>query len=147
MVNDVVGFHGFEVADIVAGHVIASVPIVGPGTAGHGIAFTPDGRLVWVNDGGAPLVYVFDMATTPPRQAQTVHVSNPDPHWVTFSLDGRFAYVAGRKGSSDPTDVIDAHTYERVGRLSASEDLLEVDMTANAVVAVGNQFGLGRLVG
>ena len=147
MVNDVVGFHGFELADIVAGHVIASVPIVGPGTAGHGIAFTPDERQVWVNDGGAPLVYVFDMTTTPPRQAETVHVSNPDPNWVTFGLDGRFAYVAGRKGSSDPTDIIDAHTYERVGQLSPSEDLLEIDMTANAVVAVGNQFGLGRLAG
>jgi hypothetical protein len=74
-------------------------------------------------------------------------VSNPDPHWVTFDLDGRFAYVAGRKGSSDPTDIIDAHTYERVGQLSPSEDLLEVDMTASAVVAVGNQFGVGRLAG
>jgi DNA-binding beta-propeller fold protein YncE len=147
MVNDVVGFHGFEVANIVAGHVIASVRILGPGTAGHGIAFTPDDREVWVNDGGAPLVYVFDMTATPPRQAETVHVSNPSPHWVTFSLDGRFAYVAGRKGSSDPTDIIDAQTFERVGQLSASEDLLEVDMNANAVVAVGNQFGVGRLVG
>ena len=147
MVNDVVGFHGFELADIVAGRVSASVPIVGPGTAGHGIAFTPDEREVWVNDGGAPLVYVFDMTATPPRQAETVQVSNPDPHWVTFGLDGRFAYVAGRKGSSDPTDIIDAHTYERVGQLSPSEDLLEIDMTTNAVVAVGNQFGLGRLAG
>jgi DNA-binding beta-propeller fold protein YncE len=147
MVNDVVGFHGFELADILAGHVIASVRIVGPGTAGHGIAFTPDEGEVWVNDGGAPLVYVFNMTTMPPRQAETVHVSNPDPHWVTFSLDGRFAYVAGPKGSSDPTDVIDTHTYQRVGQLAPSEDLLEIDMTANVVVAVGNQFGLGRRAG
>jgi DNA-binding beta-propeller fold protein YncE len=147
IVNDVVGFHGFELADIAAGHVIASVPIIGPGSAGHGIAFTPDEREVWVNDGGAPLVYVFDMTTTPPRRAETVQVSNPDPHWVTFDLDGRFAYVAGRKGSSDPTDIIDAHTYQRVGQLSPSEDLVEVDTTSNAVVAVGNQFGMGRLAG
>lgn len=32
MVNDVVGFHGFELAGVVTGHVIAKVPIVGPGT-------------------------------------------------------------------------------------------------------------------
>jgi DNA-binding beta-propeller fold protein YncE len=145
MVNDVIGFHGFELADIAAGHVIASVPIIGPGSAGHGIAFTPDEQQVWVNDGSAPLVYVFDMTTTPPRQAETVQVSNPDPHWVTFSLDGRFAYVAGRKGSSDPTDIIDTQTYQRAGQLSPSEDLVEVDMTANTVVAIGNQFGVGRL--
>jgi DNA-binding beta-propeller fold protein YncE len=147
MVNDVVGFHGFELADIAAGHVIASIPIIGPGSAGHGIAFSPDEREVWVNDGGAALVYVFDLTTTPPRQAETVHVSNPGPHWVTFSLDGRFAYVAGRKGSPDPTDIIDTHTHKRVGQLSPSEDLVEVDMTANAVVAVGNQFGTGRVAG
>ncbi|MBV8219557.1 MAG: hypothetical protein JO325_13910 [Solirubrobacterales bacterium] len=147
MVNDVVGFHGFEVADIAAGHVISPVPIVGPGTAGHGIAFTPDEREVWVNDGGAPLVYVFDMTATPPRQVKTVHVSNSDPHWVTFGLDGRFAYISGRKSSSDPTDIVDAHTYQRVGQLAPSEDLLEVDMNANTVVAVGNQFGVGRLAG
>src|SRR5581483_343505 len=52
IVNDVVGFDGFEVADVTAGHVIASVALDGQrGSPGHGIAFTPDERQVWVNDG------------------------------------------------------------------------------------------------
>ena len=145
MVNDVVGFHGFQVADLTTGHVIASVPITGSSASpGHGIAFTPDERQVWVNDGGGPYVHVFDMTAMPPRQDALVRVSNPSPHWVTFDIDGRFAYVAGRKGAGDPTDVIDARTYQRVGDLSASEDLLEVDIGATGVVAVGNQFGVGR---
>jgi len=63
---------------------------------------------------------------------------------VTFSIDGRFAYVAGPKGTTDPTDVVDARTYQRVGELSPSEDLLEVDIGTTAVMAVGNQFGVGR---
>jgi hypothetical protein len=144
MVNDVVGFNGFEVADVTAGRVVASVPVDGTGMPGHGIAFTPDERQVWLNDGSKPYVYVFDMSASPPRQVDTVTVSNPGPHWVTFDIDGRFAYVAGRKGTTDPTDVIDARTYQRVGELSGSEDLLEVDVRAGTVVAVGNQFGVGR---
>jgi hypothetical protein len=144
MVNDVVGFNGFELADVATGHVIASVPAVASGVPGHGIAFTPDERQVWLNDGGRPYVYVFDMSVSPPRQVNSVRVSNPGPHWVTFDIDGRFAYVAGRKGTADPTDVIDARTDQRVGELSGSEDLLEVDMRGGAVVAVGNQFGVGR---
>jgi DNA-binding beta-propeller fold protein YncE len=144
MVNDVVGFDGFELADVTTGRVIASIPVEPPGTPGHGIAFTPDERQVWLNDGAKPYVHVFDMSASPPRQVATVRVSNPGPHWVTFGIDGRFAYVAGRKGTTDPTDVLDARTYQRVGELSGSEDLLEVDVRAGVVVAVGNQFGVGR---
>jgi hypothetical protein len=144
MVNEVVGFSGFELADVSTGHVIASIPVGASGVPGHGIAFSPDERQVWLNDGAMPYVYVFDMSASPPRQVDTVRVSNPGPHWVTFDIDGRFAYVAGRKGTADPTDVIDARTDQRVGELSGSEDLLEVDLRGGAVVAVGNQFGVGR---
>jgi DNA-binding beta-propeller fold protein YncE len=145
MVNDIVGFTGFQIADLTTGHVIASVPITGRSASpGHGIAFTPDESQVWVNDGGSPYVHVFDMTAMPPRQAALVRVSNSSPHWVTFDIDGRFAYVSGRKGAGEPTDVIDAHTYQRDGDLSASEDLLEVDIDATGVAAVGNQFGVGR---
>ena len=69
------------------------------------------------------------------------HVS----HWITFGIDGRFAYVAGRKGSGDSTDVIDVPTYQRVSSLGPSEDLLEVDLAGGSVIAVGNQFGIGRV--
>ena len=60
---------------------------------------------------------------------------------MTFDIDGRFAYVAGRNGTADRTDVIDARTYQRVGQRSGSEDLLDVDMRAGTVGAVGNQSG------
>jgi hypothetical protein len=84
------------------------------------------------------------MQTSPPTELLVVPVSNV-PHWITFTIDGRFAYVAGRKGSGDPTDVIDVPTYQRVGSLGPSEDLLEVDLTGGSVIAVGNQFGVGRV--
>jgi DNA-binding beta-propeller fold protein YncE len=144
VVNDVVGYSGFELADLTSGQVIAPVPFAS-GTGGHGIAWTPDEREVWVNDGGASAVHVFDMTATPPRETRQVAVSNTSPHWLTFSIDGRYAYVAGRKNSGDKTDVVDARTYRTIGAIGPSEDLLEVDFTDRRVSAVGNQFGIGRV--
>lgn len=143
VVNDVNGFPGIHLADVASGRVTAIVPYAS-GYGGHGIAWTPDERQVWANDGGLPEVHVFDMTATPPNELPPVQVSNVS-HWLTFGLDGRFAYVAGRKGSGDRTDVVDAASYQRVGSLGPSEDLLEVDFAAGVVTAVGNQFGIGRV--
>jgi DNA-binding beta-propeller fold protein YncE len=145
VVNQVEDYAGFQLAEVGSGGVPASIPFAS-GQAGHGIAWTPDEREVWVDDGGLPAVHVFDMQAVPPQEVRLVTVSNV-PHWLTFNRDGRFAYVAGRKGSQDPTDVIDVSTGARVGSLGPSEDLLEVDVdvAGGSVVAVGNQFGIGRL--
>lgn len=143
LVSDVIGYAGFQVGDVASGRVIAAVPFAS-GTGGHGIAWTPDEREVWVNDGGGPYVHVFTMSGSQIRETGLVRVSNT-PHWLTFSLDGRFAYVAGRKGAGDPTDVIDARTYQRIGALGPSEDLLEVDVSGGVITRVGKQFGVGRV--
>jgi DNA-binding beta-propeller fold protein YncE len=143
IVNNVNNYAGFQLADVALGHVTDYVQFK-TGYGGHGIAWTPDETQVWVNDGGAPYVHVFDMQVAPPRELRVVPISNVS-HWLTFSIDGRFAYVAGRKGSGDRTDVIDAATYARVSSIGPSEDLLEVDFDAGSVVNVGNQFGIGRV--
>jgi hypothetical protein len=142
MVNDVTGYDGFQLADVASARVTDSIPLAS-GQGGHGIAWTPDESEVWVNDGGAPVVHVFDMKAMPPQEVPPVAVSNV-PHWITFSIDGRYAYVAGRKGSEDVTDVIDVPRHQRVSSLGPSEDLLEVDFAAGSLTAVGNQFGIGR---
>ena len=143
VVNQVNGYAGFQLSDVAAGGVTEFVNFA-TGAGGHGIAWTPDERQVWVDDGAMPAVHVFDMSASPIQEVRLVPVSNV-PHWLTFNIDGRYAYVAGRKGSDDVTDVIDASTYERVASLSASEDLLEVDFDGGSVSAVGNQFGIGRV--
>jgi hypothetical protein len=142
VVNQVNGYAGFQLADVALGGVTESVPFAA-GNGGHGIAWTPDERQVWVDDGGMPAVHVFDMTVSPPREVDLVPVGQV-PHWLTFGIDGRFAYVAGRKGAGDDTDVIDVATHQRVSNLRPSEDLLEVDFAAGSVAAVGNQFGVGR---
>ena len=143
VVNNVNGYAGLHLADVAFGGVIEVIPFAS-GQGGHGIAWTPDEREVWVNDGGMPDVHVFDMNASPPQELRLVAVSHV-PHWITFNIDGRFAYVAGRKGSEDVTDVIDVPTYQRVSSLGPSEDLLEVDFADGTLVAVGNQFGIGRI--
>jgi DNA-binding beta-propeller fold protein YncE len=143
VVNNVNGFPGFQLADVELGRVAEYVRFAS-GNGGHGIAWTPDERQVWVNDGGRPEVHVFDMLVTPPTELPPVAVSNIS-HWLTFSIDGQYAYVAGRKGAGDSTDVIDAASYQRAGSLSPSEDLLEIDFAEGSVVAIGNQFGIGRI--
>jgi hypothetical protein len=142
VVNDVNDYAGFQLADVGQARVTDFVPFAS-GQGGHGIAWTPDESEVWVNDGGLPVVHVFDMQSTPPRELDPVGVSNV-PHWITFTIDGRYAYVAGRKGSDDSTDVIDVATHQRVSGLGPSEDLLEVDFDGGSLTAVGNQFGIGR---
>ena len=143
VVNDVNDYAGFQLADVALGRVTEFIPFASR-YGGHGIAWAPDESQVWVNDGGMPDVHVFDMKATPPNELHLVDVSHV-PHWITFSIDGRFAYVAGRKGGEDVTDVIDVPTYQRVSSLGPSEDLLEVDFAGGSVVAVGNQFGIGRI--
>ncbi|MBA3824409.1 MAG: beta-propeller fold lactonase family protein [Ktedonobacterales bacterium] len=146
VVNDVNDYAGFQLASITTGRVLASVPFVGEhGGSGHGIAWTPNEREVWVNDGGISAVHVYDMTTQPPQQTHVVTTSHDGPHWLTFSIDGRYAYVAGRKGQGDVTDIVDTVTYARVGSLVPSEDLLEVDLRGAIVTQVGNQFGIGRV--
>jgi hypothetical protein len=98
------------------------------GSTGHGIAWTPDESEVWADDGGNPYVHVFDMTVSPPIQTHLVRVTSTSPHWITFTIDGRFAYAAGPKGSGAPTDIIDTSSYQRIGVLAQSEDLLEVDI-------------------
>ena len=113
----------------------------------HGIGLRPDETEVWVNDGvgGQALIHVFDVTADPPQQIQDVTLSYANPHWVTFTINGDFAYPSGPKLSGRNTDVIDTSTYERVGFIGPSEDLLEVDFENGVIVRVGNQFGVGRV--
>ncbi len=150
VVNDVYGVYGFQIGDVTTGKVIATAHFTG--TTGdknslHGIAWTPNEQEVWANDRGTgtPYVHVFNMTTTVPTQTHLVRLSHDNPHWITFSIDGRFAYVSYATGSGLSTDVINTSTYSRISTLAPSEDLLEVDFNGGAVNRVGNQFGVGRV--
>jgi hypothetical protein len=150
--GNVFGVNGFQIGDITTGQVVGTAEIAGqtsvPGQLNqHGIGLRPDETEVWVNDGVGrqPLIHVFDVTRSPPQQIQEVRLSYTNPHWVTFTIKGDFAYPAGPKLGGRPTDVIDTSTYTRVTSIGPSEDLLEVDVEQGRIVRVGNQFGVGRV--
>ena len=57
----------------------------------HGIRLTPDDRELWVADGVDNRLHVFDATTYPPVAATTIEV-RAQPRWVTFGIDGKYAY-------------------------------------------------------
>jgi DNA-binding beta-propeller fold protein YncE len=146
------GVNGFQIGDITTGQVLGTAEIAGQTSVPrrlnqHGIGLRPDETEVWVTDGvgGQPLMHVFDVTVSPPQQIRDVKLSYSNPHWVTFTINGDFAYPSGPKLGGHSTDVIDTSTYERVASIGPSEDLLEVDFENGRIVRVGNQFGVGRV--
>ncbi len=141
---------GFEVADMRTGRVLYRVPISGFNynrsllVPSHGIGLTGNGRELWVCDATNPYVHVFDSSVMPPVQKRSVRVSYANTHWITFDIAGRFAYISGPHGTSQPMDVIDTATKLKVATIQASRNIIEVDFLNGAVTAVGSQWGVGR---
>ena len=153
VIADVIGIYGFQYANLTTGQLLGTARFVGttwrdPGiTDPHGIGMTPNEREAWACDRGTRnhFVHVFDISALPPRQTHLVTVSNDNPDWLTFTIDGRYCYVAGAKGAQQNTDIVSTATYARVGVIPPSEDLVEVDFANGVVTAVGSQFGVGRV--
>jgi hypothetical protein len=145
------GLLGFEVGDLKTGKKLHRVEVQGftrgktkrHGCPSHGVGMTPDEKEVWVCDAANSAVHVFDVTTLPPKQTATVRLRE-QPGWITFSVDGRFAYPS-------TGDVVDARTKKVIaglrdekGREVHSEKIVEIIFREGAVIGAGDQFGLGR---
>ena len=145
------GLLGFEVGDIASGKVLHRVEVKGSeagpvkrhGCPSHGIGLTPDEKELWVVDGHNKKVHIFDATAMPPRQVESLAVRD-EPGWVTFSIDGRYAYPS-------TGEVIEVATRRTVATLAdergdpvMSEKMVEVDFAGGRPVRAGDQFGLGR---
>jgi len=90
---------GFEVGDLVTGKKLHRVEVSGFATGpvkrhscpSHGIGLTPDEKELWICDAHNSRMHVFDATVMPPRQVASIEVRE-QPGWVTFSLDGHYAY-------------------------------------------------------
>lgn len=151
VVNNVTGLWGMQVADLATGNIVTATvpdhPRGGPGLL-HGIGWTPDEREVWhSSSAGDPHVFVWDM-TQPmaPRFKQRLALrSREGSHWVTFAIQGDYAYVAPNKDSEDGTEIFEVRTHASAGLIGSSEDMLEIDFADGKINRVGDQFGIGRL--
>jgi DNA-binding beta-propeller fold protein YncE len=106
-------------------------------TPSHGIGLRPDQKEVWVVDGVYGYVYAYDVTALPPRLVASVAIfadpkERPAPGWVSFSVDGRYAYPDGGA-------VIDTETKKVVARIPTSEKLIEIGFRGGQVVQAGQR--------
>jgi DNA-binding beta-propeller fold protein YncE len=147
-VNDLLGF---EVGDIKTGKMLHRVTVTGfekgpvkrHGCPSHGIGLTPDEKELWLADGPNAQLHIFDATAMPPRQVATVALRD-QPGWVTFSLDGKYAYPSTGEVIDTATRKIVATLADEQGGPVQSEKVVEVFMGGGTVLETGDQFGIGR---
>jgi DNA-binding beta-propeller fold protein YncE len=106
-------------------------------TNSHGVNVRPDQKEVWMVDGVYGYVYVYDITSMPPKQIASVAMfrdpsERPHPGWMTFGVDGRYAYPDGGA-------VIDTATKKVVAWIPTSEKLVEIDFENGKAVKVGHR--------
>ena len=137
---------GFEVIDLEQERIVHRVLVDGEPILHrtHGAALTPDETELWISDQESRKLFIFDNTQMPPVQTGELDLSQGGHGWVTFSLDGRYAWT-------HTPDVFDARTKKKVATLRdengnpvSGSKFIEVHFRDGKVVAVGNEFGLGR---
>ena len=148
-VNDLLGF---EVGDLVTGEMLYRVEVSAPfrkgpvkrhGCPSHGVGLTPDESELWLTDAHNQRLHVFDATTMPPRYKQSIELHD-QPGWITFTLDGQYAYPSTGEVIDVKTKKIVAVLKDENGTHVQSEKMIEIQFTGTKPTRTGDQFGLGR---
>jgi hypothetical protein len=147
-INDLLGF---EIGDIASGKLLHRVEVENfkkgtpkrHGCPSHGIGLNPDETEIWVCDGANSHMHVFDATIMPPRQMTSIKLRE-QPGWITFSLDGKYAYPSTGDVVDTASKKIVLGLTDEQGREVHSEKLIEIVWNGDKVVRTGDQFGLGR---
>jgi hypothetical protein len=143
---------GFEVGDLSTGKMLHHVEVSGFGTGpvkrhgcpSHGIGLTPDEKELWVCDAHNSRMHIFDATAMPPRQVASIEVRE-QPGWVTFSLDGKYAYPSTGDIIEIASRTIVTGLTDETGAAVHSEKMVEIHFHDREPVRTGDQFGLGRV--
>lgn len=147
-VNDLLGF---EIGDLKTGKMLHRVEVSGfskgpvkrHGCPSHGVGLTPDEKEVWVCDAANERVHVFDATQMPPKQVASIKLRD-QPGWVTFSLNGQYAYPSTGEVIDPRTKQIVATLSDENGKPVHSEKMVEVQWSGDRPTRNGDQFGVGR---
>ena len=106
-------------------------------TMSHGINLRPDQKEIWFVDGVYGYVYAFDVSSLPPKHVADLPIfkdpsETPRPGWVSFSLDGKYAYPDGGV-------VYDAYSKKVVARIPTSEKMIEIQFRDGKLVKAGHR--------
>ncbi len=93
---------------------------------------------------GGSGIHVFDNTTTPPQQRESIQVRE-QPGWITFSLDGLYAYPSTGEVIDTKTKKILTTLADEQGREVHSEKMVQIQFQNGKPVRVGDQFGVGRI--
>jgi DNA-binding beta-propeller fold protein YncE len=137
---------GFDVVDLEAGkalhRVFAGKEMIPHRT--HGAGLTPDEKELWISDQVGKKLFIFDATKMPPAPIGDVDLSQGGHGWVSFSLDGKYAW-------SHTPDVFDVKTKKLVATLKdetgtpvSGSKFFEVHFRNGKVVEMGHEFALGR---
>jgi DNA-binding beta-propeller fold protein YncE len=148
------GLVGFEVGDLQTGLILDRVVVEGYQMdaaekyecPSHGIALTPDEGELWVADGVDNRLHIFDAATYPPVASTTVEV-RAQPRWITFGIDGRYAYPSSGDVIERASKKVTATLEDERGMFVHSERMLEIQFTGRDPIKAGEQIGAGQKIG
>jgi hypothetical protein len=143
---------GFEVGDLTTGQKLYRIEVKGfakgrtkrHGCPSHGVGLTPDEKELWVTDAANSRMHIFDATVMPPKQVTDVRLRD-QPGWITFSMDGRYAYPSTGDVIDTRSRKIVAQLKDETGRDVQSEKLVEVAFRAGQPFQSGDQFGIGRV--
>ena len=110
----------------------------------HGAALTPDEKELWLSDQGGKRLYIFDATKMPPVQTGHVDLSTDGHGWITFSIDGRFAWSHTHDVIDTKTRKIVTYLIDEQGKFVCGSKFFEAVFRDGKVTAVGDQFGVGR---
>jgi DNA-binding beta-propeller fold protein YncE len=153
------GLLGFEVGDLRTREMMHRVEVPGYQQGpvkrhkcpSHGVALTPDEKEVWVVDAFNQRVHIFDItqmtAKIPPKMTGSIRLERDEPGWITFSIDGRYAYPSTGEVIDVKTRKIVAELKDEYNREVMSEKVMQIVFRGDRAVRTGDQFGIGRVGG
>jgi DNA-binding beta-propeller fold protein YncE len=146
------GLLGFEIGDLKSGKKTDHVEVkgfhTGPvkrhGCPSHGIALTPDEKELWLADAFNESIHVFNLTSGQPDQVATIKL-NDQPGWITFSIDGKYAFPSSGEVIDIKKRKIIARLKDEQGIFVQSEKMIEIDFNGSVPVSAGNQFAIGSV--
>jgi len=138
---------GFYVGDLVNQKVLHWVQAKDARGFSHGVGMTPDEKEIWLPNPSDKRLLIYDATVMPPRRTGSIDVRSKSHGWITFSLDGKYAWP-------DTGEVIDAKSRKVIATLKGidgkgvimSSKFIEVHLKDGKPIKVGDQFGIGRVV-
>lgn len=109
---------------------------------------TPDEKEVWVVDAFNRRIHMFDItamtASVPPKLIGSIKLEQDEPGWLTFTIDGRFAYPSTGEIIAVKARQVVGKLVDEENRDVMSEKLMPIVFRDGRPVRTGNQFGIGR---